>query len=248
MADVIRLHPKVFRDLKKLDKNFAYIEKRLGPQVTARSLNRVTKTAQGRVARYVRDNTQLMMRKRGQTRYIGPKGDKAVKLMHVNKRLFVGRATLRRLHSRLKGYAQNMPAIRVGDNRVGGKRLVVMGRATVSKKRSTLGGLRIGRRQYPNAFLNLVTGNKGGGGGKYHMLMRYQKKTWIKGHSGWKDWRRGSSTRNRWRTEYTVLQYDLNTPFQKTNDVVQMVFDERFEKEFNQNFAYYAGRSLATRR
>ena len=229
------------KDTAALVKNFKYIEERIGPQATAKSLSIVATTSKGVLARQVRDEARLMYIYKKQQTYIGQPGDPAVKMKHVSKRVFVQRASVKKLRAKVKGYTKNMPAIRIAErNPKVVKRFYVTGATHTKKKGHKIGGLRVGRRTYPGAFLNRASPNN-----TFQFFIRLQRRTWQKGHSGWKDWRKGDKNRNVFREPYAILRYDIKTPFDKTKEVVDAVFAARFAREYERQFAYYSGRALS---
>jgi hypothetical protein len=238
----ISISDKTFKDIDSLIKDFEYVEKRVGPAAVAAALNHTMNSARVAVTKHVRDESRLMYRRGGKDFFIGPKGDGAVKLKHVRNRLKVRKAAAKKPEVRLKAYISDMAAIRVAEGNPAAVKKIYVASATqaTKKRKAKIGGLRVGRRQYPGAFLNKVDSNK-----TYQFMMRLQPKTWQKGHSGWADWRKGDKNRNRYREPYTVLKYSMREAFQDTQQIVDKVFAEKFKQNYHSNFSYYAGRAAA---
>lgn len=232
------------KTVKAFIKDLNYINSRLTPAATAKALTRTMVTAKANVTRYARDNARLMYEYKGVRRVFGLAGDptgkltQALKLQHVAKRVYTKSATLARPVARLRGYTQDMPAIRVAEKASGVKRLAKVSRRK-TKMRGEQYGVRVGRRNFSGAFLQQASTNQ-----RWQLFTRLQKPTWQPGHSGWKDWRAGSPTRNVHREPYAVLKYDLKTPFAKTYEIIDRVFAEKYAKEFEHHFSYYAARAL----
>lgn len=226
------------KEIKAFIKNLNYINEQITPAATAKALTRTMATARANVTRHARDNARLMYEYRGRRRVFGNPGDPGVKLKHVSKRVYTKAATVKNQQARLRGYTQDMPAIRIAERATGVKRLAKVSRRRTSK-RSSQYGIRVGGRNLPGAFLQQASTNQ-----QWQLFMRLQKPTWQPGHTGWKDWRAGKADRNIHREPYAVLKYDLKTPFAATYTIVDKVFAEKYAKEFEHHFGYYAARAL----
>jgi hypothetical protein len=241
VSDTIRV--EYVASMNQFAKNMEYINQRLQPRVQSRALNRTIVTARGQVARLLRDRAALSYTYQKKRKIIGTPGDPAVKLRNVMPRVHTRKSSWTRLVATLVGYTTEMSAINLGDSKKvpkGGFGVATLVSRNKKKTRSNLYGIKVGSKFIPGAFVQKVDRNK-----TVHVMMRLQPKTWKKGYTGWDYWRPGAKDRNKFREPSTVLKYTFMVDEADVRARVDEVFKDRYATEYDQAFAYYAGRELA---
>lgn len=93
---------------------------------------------------------------------------------------------------------------------------------------SGLGGLRIGRKFYPNAFVNVIRRNQ-----VIHVMRRRQKATWI------------GTGPNRKRAPVDVLKTPIDSAIeQQFRPTVERILVRDYAKDFERNLTYYVNRRI----
>lgn len=188
-------------DIAKLVKSFEGMRKELAPQVMSRSINRILSKAK----------TQAVSKSAKELK---------VRVKDIRPRVFVRRSSKKVVRGQLRGYAKPMPVISI----VSGRKGQFVSRKA-GRRRSGLGGVKIGGLFMQNAFVNVVRRSQ-----TVHILRRQQKATWA-----------GSK-----RLPIDVVKIEIEPAFNRHFiPAVEQKLKSDYQKEFDANFNYYLARVLA---
>jgi hypothetical protein len=220
-------NPEKFNDdLLKFQKDVQFIRSKIGPKATIMAGNRVLRAATTIAVRNV-------------VKELSGKGYPEVKQKHVRARMKVRNMSLQRPFGRMTAYVQDMPAIHLSLGKHGvakGKKLYRESVKYNAKKPgkntaiggsySKVGGVKVGGRFFPNAFVNVIRKNQ-----TVHILRRKQKATWS----------------GKTRLPIDVIKYPMRNAFAVHFERALLdSIDQNYQKEFDLAYRLEQGRLLGT--
>lgn len=214
MAEAISVDAKKFNaDMAKFQGRMDRLREFAGPRATTIAGNRVVRAA-------------VTIATRATIADLHSNGVTEVKQKHIRNRMRVRNMSVKKPKAYLNAYVQDMPAIHLGLNRQGiakGKKFYRESisfnarkpgkNSKVGGSYSKIGGVKVGGKFFPNAFINVIRKNQ-----TVHILRRKQKATWA----------------GRVRLPIDVIKYPLRQAFAKHfAPSLQKSIDANYQKEFD---------------
>lgn len=218
---------KFDRDMERFQKNVEFVRQKIGPKSTIMAGNRVLRAATTIAVRNV-------------VKDMSSRGYSEVKQKHIRARMKVRNMSLQRPFGRITAYVQDMPAIHLSLNRQGvarGKKFYRESvhfnpkkpgkNSNIGGSYSKVGGVKVGGRFFPNAFVNIIRKNQ-----TVHVLRRKQKATWA----------------GKTRLPIDVVKYPLRNAFAvHFEQALKDSIDQNFQKEFDLAYRLQQSKLLASR-